>query len=130
MTTVVREYRGDRTNRKSEAGQRLQQRVENRYKEKYVADANSPDWARGCGHCTNGLVEPIPSYNHIPAPMYAARIAQAKAGRLTFCTCAAGAAYRNYLLRKYMDIKYNRDRYPNWEDVEDAAAMPTVNGGT
>ena len=118
-----------RTNRKSAAGQQLQKRVENRYKEMYVEDARTPDWARGCGKCKGGLVEPVPGFNHIPAPMYAARVAQAKVGRLQFCDCDAGQAYRHYLLRKYQEIKSGRDKFPNWEDVEEAASTPTVNGG-
>jgi hypothetical protein len=113
-------------NRKSAAGQQLQKRVENRYQEKYVEDARTPDWARGCGKCKGGLVEPVPGYNHIPAPMYAARVAQAKVGVLRFCTCDAGVGYRNFLLRKYLDIKYKRDPFPGWEEIENAASTPTV----
>lgn len=118
-----------RTNRKSAAGQQLQKRVENRYQEKDMSEAAAPEWARGCEHCKGGLVKPVPGFNHIPAPMYAARVAQAKVGRLQFCECNAGQGYRHYLLRKYQDIKAGRDKFPNWEDVEAAAATPTVNGG-
>jgi hypothetical protein len=104
-----------------------QRKVEN-YQEKYVEDASTPSWANGCDKCKFGLIYP-PDPSHIPAPWYAARVAQAKVGRLTFCTCDAGQGYRSYLLRKYYDIKAGRDRFPNWEEVEDAAATPTVNGG-
>jgi len=116
------------TNRKSYAGQQLQRRVENRYQEKDIDDAAAPGWARGCDKCKFGLINP-PDPSHIPAPWYAARIAQAKVGRLQFCECDAGQGYRHYLLRKYQDIKSGRDKFPNWEDVEIAAATPTVNGG-
>lgn len=104
-----------------------QRKVEN-YQEKYVEDASTPSWANGCDKCKFGLIYP-PDPSHIPAPWYAARVAQAKVGRLTFCTCDAGQGYRSYLLRKYQEIRSGRDKFPNWEDIEEAAATPTVNGG-
>lgn len=76
----------------------------------------------------SGLVKP-PSPAHIPAPLYAARAAQAKMGRLTFCTCTRGQMYRQYLLRMFYGIRDGRDKFPNWNDIEEAAATPTVNGG-
>lgn len=102
-----------------------QRKVEN-YQEKYVEDASTPAWAHGCDKCKYGIVKPVPDYKHIPASMYAARAAQAKVGRLTFCECDAGQGYRSYLLRKYYDIKSGRDKFPNWKEVEKAAATPTV----
>lgn len=101
-----------------------QRKVEN-YQEKYVEDASTPDWAHGCGKCKYGLVD-TPAPIHIPAPWYAARAAQAKVGVLHFCTCDAGVRYRNFLLRHYLDIKYKRDPFPQWEEIENAAATPTV----
>jgi hypothetical protein len=61
-----------------------------------ISDAGHPAGAEGCGKCRYGLLGDTRTNG--PAPLYALRIEQARAGTIQFCDCAAGAAYRSYLL--------------------------------
>lgn len=79
-----------------------------------------------CERCNGtGMVAPPPC-GHIPAPLYVARAAQAAAGRITFCTCDKGQAYRQYLRAKYAAIQAGTDSVPDWQNVKDIAGTDYV----
>lgn len=53
-----------------------------------------PEWARSCGLCQNGLIDPPPATG---GNLRDVRRTQMLNGELTFCDCAAGKAYRKVL---------------------------------
>jgi hypothetical protein len=99
--------------------------VDRHYEPKDVSEAGAPDWAQGCPKCVRGLVSP-PEAAPLPAPLYAALVALARVGRLRFCDCDAGKAMERFLRQRYAEIRAGRDRYPDWQAIEDAAATPSV----
>lgn len=68
-----------------------------------IDKASHPVGAKGCGKCRYGLLGDTRTDG--PAPLYALRIQQAQARTIQFCDCAAGAAYRSYLLGMYRKEK-------------------------
>ncbi len=79
-----------------------------------ISVAKHPVGAAGCGSCRFGLVGEVRTNG--PAPLYLLRVYQAERHLITFCTCAAGAAYRSYLLRRYRLIRNGEDVVPQAMD--------------
>ena len=61
-----------------------------------LAKLPMPSWAKGCGECDCGLIEPPKPLGAYP--MYVERRAQFMAGALTFCKCRAGQLYRAHMV--------------------------------
>ena len=89
--------------------------------------AGRPAWAMGCGKCRCGLIDP-PDVAVADTSLYLIRTYQAANGRLTFCDCEAGQAYRRYLRGAYTAVKDGRDHVPNdmSQALTDAVTTPTV----
>lgn len=89
--------------------------------------AGRPEWATGCDKCRYGLVDP-PPVTVADTSTYLVRTWQAANGRLTFCDCAAGQAYRRYLRGCYSAVKEGHDNVPNdmSQALTDAVTAPTV----
>ncbi len=98
---------------------------------KYVdlAQASKPAWALGCDKCRYGLVNPPPA-TIAATSTYLVRTYQAANGRLTFCDCEAGQAYRNYLRGRYAEVREGRDHVPAdmSRALTDVVTAPTLNG--
>ena len=92
-----------------------------------LALAGKPAWALGCGKCSHGLIDPPPA-TVADTSLYLVRTYQAANGRLTFCDCEAGQAYRRYLRLAYAAIRDGRDHVPNdmSQALTDAVTTPTV----
>lgn len=92
-----------------------------------LALAGKPAWALGCGKCKYGLIDP-PALDVADTSTYLIRTYQAANGRLDFCDCEAGQAYRNYLRGRYVAIKDGRDAVPNdmSQALTEAVTTPTV----
>ena len=92
-----------------------------------LALAGKPAWAMGCGKCKYGLVDAPPS-TVADTSLYLVRTYQAANGRLTFCDCEAGQAYRRYLRGAYTAVKDGRDHVPNdmSQALTDAVTTPTI----
>ena len=89
--------------------------------------AGKPAWAVGCGKCQYGLIDP-PAVAVADTSLYLIRTYQAANGRLTFCDCEAGQAYRRYLRGAYVAVKEGRDNVPNDMSMAlvEAVTTPTV----
>lgn len=101
-----------------------------RYAERTYIDlalAGKPAWAVGCDKCKYGLINP-PALDVADTSTYLIRTYQAANGRLTFCDCEAGQAYRRYLRGTYVAVKEGRDNVPNdmSQALHDAVTTPTV----
>ena len=92
-----------------------------------LALAGKPAWAKGCGKCVNGLIDP-PPVTCADTSVYLVRVYQAANERLTFCDCEAGQAYRQYLKERYEAIRDGLDHVPNEmsQALTDAVTTPTV----
>ena len=89
--------------------------------------AAKPAWAMGCGKCKYGLIDPPPA-TVADTSLYLVRTYQAANGRLAFCDCEAGQAYRRYLRGAYTAVKDGRDHVPNdmSQALTDAVTTPTI----
>lgn len=89
--------------------------------------AGRPAWAVGCGKCRNGLIDP-PAATAADTSLYLVRTYQAANGRLTFCDCQAGQAYRRYLRERYAAVRDGSDNVPAdmSQALTDAVTAPTV----
>lgn len=59
---------------------------------------HGPDWAKGCGICCFGLLSPPAIKGH--APLHEERLAQHRAGQLSFCDCQAGQFRRAFTMKR------------------------------
>ena len=89
--------------------------------------AGRPAWAMGCEKCRCGLIDPPPA-TVADTSLYLVRTYQAANGRLTFCDCPAGQAYRSYLRGCYAAVKDGVDSVPPdmSQALTDAVTAPTV----
>ncbi len=56
--------------------------------------ASAPEWAKGCEHCTFGVIRHI-DYSHGPLPLYQLLPLLAAVYLVEFCECQAGEVARN-----------------------------------
>ena len=64
--------------------------------------ANGPSWAKGCAHCTGGVMS-APDLTGA-APLYMERMVQHLDKSLTLCDCRAGRAYYASLGNRYRKL--------------------------
>ena len=89
--------------------------------------ASRPPWASGCDRCRFGLIDPPPA-DVAAASTYLIRTYQASNGRLTFCDCQAGQAYKRFLRGRYADLRDGKDAVSSdmAEALTEAVTTPSV----